>query len=392
MILVSVIYLFGVGASASEECITRYHKGSSVRLVYTYTPRGDVRQSKTGTGFFISREGHVLTAEHVVRPDVRGVEIVNETVTAFVGDNPKPLPINIAKRDVHNDLALLKMEPAAPFVAVPLGLTDRIASGSRLLGSIGAANGSLSFVNGGVVREITHLDGIATDVWRTSMGFNYGDSGGPVFGPDGNVVGVADAKRANDDAFSFVIPISAISEMIREQHAVDIAPDAEGPCSETSPIVSTRAAPTHWGQIAISVENRYDQEITAKEAYLVVKQAGGAPANKLPIRVFAGLASVYQACSADGPFNPAIAEAHRVKELSLFLDAEPMLVPLFKPTAQDCENQRVIMQMREDGSINTASCHVEVHFLAKDKVKKTGGFDTSCAHLPVLFKIAEACH
>ena len=65
--------------------------------------------------------------------------------------------------------------------------------------------------------------------WQTGLALNAGDSGGPIFGPKGNVIGVAEAMRDSAQLISYVIPLQFGSGLLASAGATTVP---EGPCAE----------------------------------------------------------------------------------------------------------------------------------------------------------------
>jgi serine protease Do len=138
----------------------------------------------SGTGFFVSQEGHILTNAHVVEAcstievKVDGGDIVQGRVLAH---------------DKANDLALLKtsLKPAktAAFrVGVRLG--EGVAAFGYPLNTLLSSSGNFTLGN------VTALSGLRDDsrYLQVSAPVQPGNSGGPLFDQNGNVVGVVSAK------------------------------------------------------------------------------------------------------------------------------------------------------------------------------------------------------
>lgn len=145
-------------------------------------PAASTRTS-SGTGFFVSRQGHVMTNEHVVRgcTGARVVQIAGGTV-----------PASIVAADPSNDLAILKAETSpAAVAALRAGQTVRqgetvVAYGFPLTGAL-SSGGTLTT---GTVSALAGL-GDDTRYFQMSVPLQPGNSGGPVLDSGGGVVGIA---------------------------------------------------------------------------------------------------------------------------------------------------------------------------------------------------------
>jgi S1-C subfamily serine protease len=135
----------------------------------------------TGTGFFVSQVGHILTAEHVIR-NCKSVR------AQAIGD--VPLAAVVVARSASDDLALLKTDAKRETVAAirsgSLRLGEQIVVfGFPLTGAL-ASSGNLTTGN------IAALAGVRDDhrMMQISAPVQPGNSGGPVFDLRGRVVGV----------------------------------------------------------------------------------------------------------------------------------------------------------------------------------------------------------
>lgn len=135
----------------------------------------------TGTGFFINRQGHVLTNAHVAG------KCTTITVTRQGG---APVPASLVKADTSNDLAVLIAQPSPSFAAFRGGRLVRagetvVAFGFPLTGML---------ASGGIVTNgsISALSGLGDDsrYLQISVPVQPGNSGGPLLDATGSVVGV----------------------------------------------------------------------------------------------------------------------------------------------------------------------------------------------------------
>ena len=149
-----------------------------------YRPK-ETRKEKgyaTGTGFFVSETGHIITNFHVIE-DSADVSIVQQ--------NGEVLVAKIIKTDPANDVALLKVEKSS----TPLRLSDKSVKGDQVL-TIGfpliSTQGKESKVTFG---NINALSGIQGDVrfLQIDVPIQPGNSGGPLINEDGDVIGVVTA-------------------------------------------------------------------------------------------------------------------------------------------------------------------------------------------------------
>lgn len=152
---------------------------------------------RVGTGFVIDPSGLVATNLHVV---VGAREIKVTTLDGTV------LPVtSIVALDPDHDLALIDVDPAQPMPTVPLGDSDQVAAGDPVL-AIGNPLGVLDYtVSDGLIAAVRQL---APDVTllQISAPISQGSSGGPLFNPFGEVIGVAVAVSTEGQNLNFAVP------------------------------------------------------------------------------------------------------------------------------------------------------------------------------------------
>jgi serine protease Do len=143
----------------------------------------DRPRASSGTGFYVSRDGHLLTNAHVVK-DCTSIEVN--------GPNG-PVPARIAARDASNDLALLKTE-ITPLKVVALRSGVRLGEAVAVFGY--PLSGVLATSGNFTLGNITALTGIGDDTryFQISAPVQPGNSGGPLVDANGNFIGVVTAK------------------------------------------------------------------------------------------------------------------------------------------------------------------------------------------------------
>jgi serine protease Do len=139
------------------------------------------RSSALGSGFVISEDGLVVTNNHVIeQADQIEVEFFNgDTLAATViGTDPK------------TDIALLKVKTDEPLPFVSFGDSDTARVGDWVLAMGNPLGQGFSLSAGIVSARNRALSGTYDDYIQTDAAINRGNSGGPLFNLDGEVVGV----------------------------------------------------------------------------------------------------------------------------------------------------------------------------------------------------------
>lgn len=140
------------------------------------------RVSSLGSGFVIDPSGIVVTNNHVIADA--------DEITVVFNDGTK-LKAEIVGRDQKTDLAVLRIKPDKPLKAVKFGDSDKLRIGEWVV-AIGNPFGLGGSVTAGIVsarnRDIN--SGPYDNYIQTDAAINRGNSGGPLFNLDGEVVGV----------------------------------------------------------------------------------------------------------------------------------------------------------------------------------------------------------
>lgn len=143
------------------------------------TPR---RMVSLGSGFIVDADGYVVTNNHVIE----GADDI-----AVLLDDGTRLAAAVVGRDAKTDLALLKIEADRPLPYVRFGDSDRVRVGDWIV-AVGNPFGLGNTVTAGIIsargRDINA--GPYDDFLQTDAPINRGNSGGPMFDMDGEVVGV----------------------------------------------------------------------------------------------------------------------------------------------------------------------------------------------------------
>ncbi len=139
------------------------------------------RSSALGSGFVISEDGYVVTNNHVI-------ESADEIVIEFF--TGEELTAEVVGTDPNTDIALLKVEAEKPLPFVSFSDSDSARVGDWVM-AVGNPLGQGFSVSVGVVSARNRaLSGTYDDYIQTDAAINRGNSGGPLFNMDGQVIGV----------------------------------------------------------------------------------------------------------------------------------------------------------------------------------------------------------
>jgi serine protease Do len=140
-----------------------------------------------GSGFIISPDGYVVTNNHVISAGAKGATVDEITVTLT---NGKEYKAKLIGHDDTADLAVLKIE-GGPFPFVKFGDSKNARVGDWVI-AIGNPFGIGSSVTAGIISALhrtTELGGYDRFI-QTDASINRGNSGGPMFDMQGNVIGI----------------------------------------------------------------------------------------------------------------------------------------------------------------------------------------------------------
>ena len=170
------------------------------------------RATSLGSGFIISEDGYVVTNNHVIQGA--------DEITVILSDD-KRLKAKLIGRDPKTDLAVLKVESEVPLKAVKFGNSDKSRVGDWVV-AIGNPFGLGGTVTAGIIsargRDIN--SGPYDDFLQTDASINRGNSGGPMFNIDGEVIGVNTAiyspSGGGSVGIGFAIPSTTVAPVIRQ--------------------------------------------------------------------------------------------------------------------------------------------------------------------------------
>jgi serine protease Do len=167
------------------------------------------KATSLGSGFIIDSAGYIVTNNHVI-------ENADE-ITVTTHDNEE-LKAKLIGADEKTDLALLKVEAGKPLPFVRWGDSDKMRIGDWVL-AIGNPFGLGGSVTAGIVsaRQRDINAGPYDDFLQTDASINRGNSGGPMFNMDGDVVGINSAiysPSGGSVGIGFAIPSNLAKPII----------------------------------------------------------------------------------------------------------------------------------------------------------------------------------
>ncbi len=169
------------------------------------------RASSLGSGFIIDPRGYVVTNNHVIADA--------DEITVILHDDAN-LKAKVVGRDSKTDIAVLKIDAKKPLPAASWGDSSKSRVGDWVL-AIGNPFGLGGSVTAGILsaRERDINSGPYDDFLQTDASINRGNSGGPMFNMDGQVIGINTAiysPSGGSIGIGFAIPSSLAKSVVSE--------------------------------------------------------------------------------------------------------------------------------------------------------------------------------
>jgi serine protease Do len=180
-------------------------------------PREQVVQA-AGTGFIITREGLILTNNHVVEGATKIV------VSLYGEDTDQEYPAKPIGRDPLSDSALIELteKPSHTLPEAKFGDSSQVQPGDWVM-AIGNPFGLAHTVSVGVISALKRPFPVATgrsqDMIQTDAAINPGNSGGPLLNVRGEVIGIntaifADSRQSGNIGIGFAVPINTVRNLL----------------------------------------------------------------------------------------------------------------------------------------------------------------------------------
>jgi len=195
----------GMGQDPFQEFFRRFFEG---RPGLPGAPPRQFKRRSLGSGFIISKEGYIITNNHVVEHA--------DKVTVRL-NNEHEFDADIIGRDPKTDVALLKIKAHEKLFAAPLGDSDKLKVGEWVM-AIGNPFGLAHTVTTGIVSAKGRVIGAGPydNFIQTDASINPGNSGGPLFNIRGEVVGINAAIISGGTGIGFAVPINMAKEVVEQ--------------------------------------------------------------------------------------------------------------------------------------------------------------------------------
>jgi len=169
----------------------------------------------SGSGFIVSSDGYILTNYHVIEIAHRSNLPINVVLNDGTSYEAKVIGF-----ESENDVAVIKIDAKGLSPSL-IGNSDNIRVGQTIY-AVGNPFGDLVYtMTDGIVSaldRVVSVEGKSIRTFQFSAAVNRGNSGGPVYNSDGEVIGIVTAKvvRGNVEGIGFAIPINDAIEIASE--------------------------------------------------------------------------------------------------------------------------------------------------------------------------------
>jgi len=234
-------------------------------------PRQESRS--LGSGFIISKDGYILTNEHVIEG--------GDEITVRLTDK-REFKAKLIGTDKRTDIALIKIEPSGPLPAVKFGDPAKLKVGEWVV-AIGSPFGFENTVTAGIVsgKGRTMQDANLVPFIQTDVAINVGNSGGPLFNMRGEVVGINSRLFSPTGTYlgiAFAIPIDValdVQKQLQEKGRVSRGKIGVAIQEVTKDLATSFGLDRPRGALVVSVEKGSPAERAGIEASDIITRFDG---------------------------------------------------------------------------------------------------------------------
>ena len=204
----------GFPSSPFDEFLRRFFEQQGQggqRHLFPQSPNGQAKRIALGSGFIVDPSGYVVTNSHVVG-DASKVEVTLQDDSKY--------PAKIVGRDPKTDLAVLKITPDKPLPYVAFGNSSAAQVGDWVM-AVGNPFGLGGTVTTGIIsargRDIH--SGPFDDFMQIDAPINRGNSGGPTFNLEGEVIGINTAiysPNGGSVGIGFAVPSNVAKTIVAQ--------------------------------------------------------------------------------------------------------------------------------------------------------------------------------
>jgi serine protease Do len=189
-----------------DEYMRRRHQGGDAPV-----PHHEHRTNSLGSGFVIDPSGIIITNNHVIAD-------ANDVTVIF--DDGTKLKAQVLGKDSKVDVAVLKVKADKPLKAVKFGDSDKVRVGDWVI-AVGNPFGLGGSVTAGIIsaRNRNIDSGPYDNYFQTDASINKGNSGGPLFDMNGDVIGINTAilsPSGGSIGIGFATPAATVIPIIQQ--------------------------------------------------------------------------------------------------------------------------------------------------------------------------------
>lgn len=171
----------------------------------------------SGSGFFVSTDGLIVTNKHVVADE-------QAEYTVILGKDKKEYGATVLARDPSNDIAVIKID-GKDFPVPVFGDSDTVRVGETIIAignPLGEFENSVSRgIVSGLKRSLDAGSGVGdsehlSDIIQIDAAINPGNSGGPLFNLAGQVIGINVAMARGAENIGFSLPINQVKRVVEQ--------------------------------------------------------------------------------------------------------------------------------------------------------------------------------
>lgn len=222
--LIPIVASLGIAGAVQAFSPAEIYRNASdsVVLIFGFDDAG---RGSSGTGSILTRDGLVLTNDHVIANAESGRLFPNLVVyfkpTPITGDNRKDLTephlVEVVARDPELDLALLRVKQPPPTLRpIEVGNSEEIDVGEPVAAIGHPGGGGLWTLTTGTVSSKRQDQ--ARDIFQTDTAINPGNSGGPLLDEHARLIGVNTfVRRTNEQG----LPLEGLNYSLRSALALE---------------------------------------------------------------------------------------------------------------------------------------------------------------------------
>ncbi len=187
----------------TKEIVVKYKPG----IVRVMSPIG------IGTGFFVSKDGRIVTNLHVIAGATQ--------LKVMLADDSEMEVTRVVAVDRMHDLAIIAVAAKAKVPTLRLGDSDEVEAGDRVI-AIGNPLGILDYtVSDGLISSVRAV--ALGKVLQISAPISVGSSGGPLFNTYGEVIGIATFIASDGQNLNFGMPSNYIKPLLSQEGGMSVA-------------------------------------------------------------------------------------------------------------------------------------------------------------------------